>query len=297
LYLIQCFLFSLIQKIYTEETNELDELTELNLETDTKSDFAEAQTGNSSSFLSSRSNGSFSTKRTSIVLTKTSPIVAAALSVEEEEDFETIEQRITADKEDSQQRNLMLQQVHESMDSLKSQLLQKGVTAAPAKVAYQSPVRDSSAEKRKREERQQAELLRREQEALKFEKLQIEQEKERLRLEAEQLRIERELIYMANKSKNSANQIAATSGTISSSTSSTSSANDQLDTEYSNMTPTDPVDQYKVLNQFSVGPPMSSPPQSIPIIFPNNYESKYSKAEVNNSSSKPAILLLLLFKN
>lgn len=216
-------------------------------------------------------------KRTSIVMTKTSPIVAAALSQAEEEDFDTVDKKITAE---NSQKKLMLKQVHESMDSLKSQLLQKGVTeVAPQEKTSPQLARDYAMEKQNQEEKR-AELLKREQEAIKLEKQKIEEEKERLRLEAEQLRIERELIYMATKAKSSACQIAATSGTTSSSTSSTCSANDQLDTDYStsNMTPTDPADQYKVLNQFSCQGNRASSPKSIPIIFPNNYnENKYSK--------------------
>jgi hypothetical protein len=253
---------ALIEKIYTEETDEKDILTDYQHET-SKSDFAEAQTNNNNTCQSSsfQSSKSLSSSSKSIVITKTSPIVAAALSNDSEEEFGM------ADKENKVSKQNLLKHVHDSMDSLKTQLLQKGTEPL-----NNENKKESKAGENRENSKEEAEKLKLEQETIKLEKEKIEKEKEKLRHEAEQLRIERELILLASTSKNAANSIAATSGgTVSSSTSSTSSANDQMDIEFCNQN--DVMDQYKILNKFSGGGT-----KSIPVMFPSSalLQNKYN---------------------
>lgn len=131
LYLYFNFL-RLIEKIYTEESNENDLLTDYNHES-TRSDYAEAQTITNSSSFQSSSIKSFKSTSNSVVMTKTSPIVAAALSFEEDEDFDLVSPLSSSpDEKIYEQGNVsikhdIIKKVHESMDNLKSELLKKGM--------------------------------------------------------------------------------------------------------------------------------------------------------------------------
>ena len=260
---------ALIEKIYTEESNDNDLLTDFNQES---TDYAEAQTiTNSSSFQSMKSSKSTSN---SVVMTKTSPIVAAALSFEEEEeDFDLVSPLSSSPDENASIRHDIIKRVHESMDSLKSELLKKGLPQQPKEVKKVHQKLETV-----NNEQVEAGRLKLEQEKINKEKEKIEIEKERLRQEAEQLKMERELILLASTSKKASTAIAASSGNISSPTSSTSSTNEHSDTDFDNINHDQQthIEQYKLLNQFTGT-------KSIPIVFPRSVspQKRYSSDNHN----------------
>ncbi len=248
-------LTALIEKLYTEEIDEKDILTDYSPDTNSSENCTETSKANSSRQLASPC------KSPAIVMTKTSPIVLAALNLTEEEDFEL---------SDIHKHNI-IKQVHDSMDNLKTQLMNKGMENYAEDVSNINGKLNESAKKQ-----QEADALKREQEAIRIEKEKLEKEKERLRQEAEQLRIERELILLATQAKNASKNVAATSGTTSSSTSSTSSTNDQVDLDFSGIAEQNThIEQYKFLNQFT------GSTKTIPIVFPRT--DKYPNNANNNS--------------
>lgn len=145
---------ALIEKLYTEEIEEKDMLTDYNSDSDY------VQTSNPGN-LSSRSM----TKSPAIVMTKTSPIVAAALNLSEEEDFETIEERNSMSKKNEETRR-EIKQVHDSMDNLKNQLINKGMQKHADDV-YSMKVKL----KENGQKHQETESLKKEQETIKLEKV------------------------------------------------------------------------------------------------------------------------------
>ena len=246
----------LIEKIYTEETEEPDYLKEhLN------NNLQYQQSSKSSAQAASKAGASKTSPTTSnscLVMTKTSPIVAAELNADDEdEEFLLIHEttktttsstkvktsagiearKMTDDIEvnvvktplDSPTKHQIIKQVHDSMDNLRNELLNKGMH----KYAEDVDTMNKNLELT-RKKQEEMERLKREQELIRVEKERIEQEKEKLKQEAEQLRAERELILMASGSKHSpqsnlassTNQLCSSSST-SSSVSTSSNHNDQ----------------------------------------------------------------------
>ncbi len=130
----------MIEKIYTEQANEADFLIEYTQPPTAKSSAVqEPKPANKplpSPSPSSSSSSSFSLKPSTIVMTKTSPIVAAALSCEEEDLYlmelnnkmaSKHEREIFTDLIDTTNKHQIIKQVHDSIDNLKNQLLHKGM--------------------------------------------------------------------------------------------------------------------------------------------------------------------------
>lgn len=204
---------ALIEKIYTEQQDEEENFL---------IEYTQPPTANPSKLNSDSSPPKSALKQTAnntnkIVMTKTSPIVAAALSCDEE---------IFTDLIDTNTKHQIIKQVHDSMDNLKNQLLYKGMTNYADDVDAIN--RNLEVTRKKQEE---LERIKREQEQIKVEKERIEQEKEKLRQEAELLRKEREIILMSATTKAAAIQSGSTP--TSSSSSSSTTMNEQLESEYS----------------------------------------------------------------
>jgi len=196
---------------------------------------------------------------TGLVVTKTSPLVAAELDHIAEEEVAVLTD-LNASKfstfgtasldngqslidNSSMSKHEIIKKVQDSMDYLRNELLHKGMN----KYADDVNVMNKSLEA-SRKKQEEMERIKREQELIRIEKERIEKEKEKLRQEAEQLKIERELILMNSPAKSiiSSCQTVTSSvnyelpnaahlmnslnnGIKSSSSSSTSSTNDQLD--------------------------------------------------------------------
>ena len=217
-------LSALIEKIYTEQEDESNFLIEYT-QPPTASPIKVSET------LKPALKSPTSNKPSTIVMTKTSPIVAAALSCDEEDLYlielnkksNEREREIFTDLIDTTTKHQIIKQVHDSMDNLKNQLLHKGMSKYADDVDNLNKNLDAT-----RKKQEELERIKREQEQIKIEKERIEQEKEKLRQEAEQLRLEREMILMAATTK-----AAAMSGTPpSSSSSSSTTMNEQLESEY-----------------------------------------------------------------
>lgn len=147
----------------------------------------------------SKSNGSANTSSNGLVVTKTSPLVAAELSMNEQEELLELNASFSKDlpppppssyftsliDSDLPSKHHIIRQVQESMDCLKHELLNK---------SSRSSAEVNTDEEDDEETKALHEQLKLDQEMIQRERDKIEQEKERLRLEAEQLRIEREII-------------------------------------------------------------------------------------------------------
>ncbi len=253
-------LTALIEKLYTEEIDEKDVLTDYSPDSNLSETYIEISKTDTNKNLAS------TCKSPAVVMTKTSPIVLAELNLTEDEDLEL---------NDNKKHNI-IKQVHDSMDNLKTQLMNKGMDKYAEDIGNINGKLNESAKKQ-----QEADTLKREQEVIRIEKEKIEQEKERLRHEAEQLRIERELILLATQAKNASTNVVASSGSITSSASSTSSTNDnQPDMDLSTIADQNThIEQYKFLNQFT------GSTNTIPIVFPR--QDKYPNNTNNNNRNAP----------
>jgi len=121
---------ALIEKIYTEEADEPNYFGDL---------------GENTSFGSASCK---SLKSGSIVVTKTSPIVAAALSCQEEEDdFLLAEEKRNNSSISDKTKHKLIKQVHDSMDNLKNQLLNKGMCQYAADVESLNKNLETTAKK------------------------------------------------------------------------------------------------------------------------------------------------------
>ncbi len=134
-----------------------------------------------------------------LVITKTSPLVAAELSLDEREELMELTgnnsigdskppSHFTSliDEKTNLNKHQIFKQIQETMDILKQDLLNK---------SRSSEFSDASVCTNKQDE---IDRLKLDQEMMQRERDLIEEEKERLRLEAERLRIEREMILAAN---------------------------------------------------------------------------------------------------
>jgi hypothetical protein len=203
------------------------------------------------------------TNGTGLVVTKTSPLVAAELDHIAEEEVSVLTDLNTSkfkefvndattslensksliDNNSSMSKHEIIKKVQDSMDYLRNELLHKGMN----KYAEDVDVINKNLEA-SRKKQEEMERIKREQELIRIEKERIEKEKEKLRQEAEQLKIERELILMNSPAKsiisscqtvtssvnyelpNAVNIMNSLNNAIkSSSSSSTSSTHDQLD--------------------------------------------------------------------
>ena len=163
----------MIEKIYTEQANEADFLVEYTQPpTSTKS--STVQDLKPAIKLSPSSNSS-AVKPCTIVMTKTSPIVAAALSCEEEDLYlmelnnkmaSKHEREIFTDLIDTTTKHQIIKQVHDSMDNLKNQLLHKGMNKYADDVENMNKNLDAT-----RKKQEELERIKREQEQIKIEKV------------------------------------------------------------------------------------------------------------------------------
>ena len=205
----------MIEKLYTEETPSYD-----------TTDFAKESDSSPSPTMSNSS----STKIAKIKQLKQSKnedqSTENCLKVNKKNDYSLI---------DPSTKHQIIKQIHDSMDHLKNELLQKGMKNYADDV--DSMTKGLEASRKKQEE---MDRIKREQELIRIEKERIEKEKEKLRYEAEQLRIERELILMA-----AAASSTTTKSLSSSSTSSASSTNEHLDLGYNNMNDIQDYDLFK----------------------------------------------------
>ena len=81
-------------------------------------------------------------------MTKTSPIVAAALSCQEEEDdFLLAEEKRNNSSISDKTKHKLIKQVHDSMDNLKNQLLNKGMCQYAADVESLNKNLETTAKK------------------------------------------------------------------------------------------------------------------------------------------------------
>ncbi len=169
----------MIEKIYTEQANEADFLIEYTQPPTAKSSAVqEPKPANKplpSPSPSSSSSSSFSLKPSTIVMTKTSPIVAAALSCEEEDLYlmelnnkmaSKHEREIFTDLIDTTNKHQIIKQVHDSMDNLKNQLLHKGMNKYADDVDNMNKNLDAT-----RKKQEELERIKREQEQIKMEKV------------------------------------------------------------------------------------------------------------------------------
>ena len=223
---------SLIAKIYTEQSGEPDIFTTEFMHsppTTSSTSSSKQQSGSDRSVSNSpktNSKSSSSTGKTTIyikpqqaynnglVMTKTSPLVAAELSLDEQEEMlelagnkppsgssnnrnihpiepgfytSLIDCNASSGGHSTAAKHQIIRQVQESMDNLKNELLSKSRQSEDA--SFEAATTDVS-----RNNNEELERLKLNQELIQKERELIEQEKERLRIEAEQLRAERELI-------------------------------------------------------------------------------------------------------
>ena len=282
------FLFlnlSLIEKIYTEQNDEPDFLRDY-VNTPNKAPISDEST-------SSKSSLKPKPTKPAIVVTKTSPLVAAALSCEEEEEefalsnfdvnlninknslIDTTEKNHQPSLIDTSTKHQIIKQVSDSMDHLKNELLHKGMHKVADEVDNLSKTLENTRKKQEEMER-----IKREQEMIRIEKERIEQEKEKLRHEAEQLRMERELILMAAGPKaQSSSQSQIKSNIQSSSASSTSSTNEQmLENGYGTLNHDQPeYELYKSTSQI----------ESLNNNMPAQLERKYQINVINTALNGP----------
>ena len=250
---------ALIAKIYTEQQNEDDSASSSNTDGGLKDSGKMSSSFDESNSLTNTNHKNPSQKQqpksSAIVMTKTSPLVAAALGYDDfnDDDFSLMlsETSTSKDKQhnrpapsliDNSIKHQIIKQVSDSMDNLKHELLNKGMDKYADDVDCMGRQLESAAANSKKKT-DEMERIRREQDLIKKEKEIIEHEKEKLRQEAEQLRLERELILMTTTVSKSPQAGVAVNNSISgsntniqsSSTSSTSSTIDQLDAGYGTM--------------------------------------------------------------
>ncbi len=150
-----------------------------------------------------------------LVITKTSPLVAAELSLDEQEELMELTRTTSLNAsshqvEEKQQsahhftslideksdKHQIFKQIQETMDILKHDLLNKSNRSSEYSDA--APVNNANKQ-------DEIERLRLEQEMVQRERDMIEEEKEKLRLEAERLRLEREMILANGLVSNGSN--------------------------------------------------------------------------------------------
>ncbi len=166
-----------IEKIYTEQQNEEDDLSTDGLGKDSgkmSSSFDDSNSPRSSSQKNFKQTKS-QQKLNSIVVTKTSPLVAAALGFDDdEEDFSLMLSDNSAREKllsktsliDNSIKHQIIKQVSDSMDNLKNELLNKGMDKYADDVEIMS--KNLETTKKKTEE---MERIRREQDLIKKEKV------------------------------------------------------------------------------------------------------------------------------
>lgn len=127
---------ALIEKIYTEQNEEDDMSTDGNHKDSGKmsSSFDDSNSPRSLNGKANKTNKNFS-KSNSIVMTKTSPLVAAAIGNDEDDEFSlilsetSIKEKIKPQPSliDNSIKHQIIKQVSDSMDNLKNELLNKGM--------------------------------------------------------------------------------------------------------------------------------------------------------------------------
>lgn len=163
-------LSALIEKIYTEETEEPE--------------FMKIESPKQEPVKPPRPNPPPKLTTTVLINTKTAPVAMAAINQDEVK-------QILPSLIDTNMKHQVIKHVHDTMDHLKNELLHKGMSKYAEDVDSMSKNLDIARQKQEDMDR-----IRVEQETIRLEKERIEKEKEKLRQEAELLRKERELILM-----------------------------------------------------------------------------------------------------